>query len=55
MYKTAYNKQQEMWTVEYKGKLICLIPEWYQEDEILAETIATLLNQNSKIVVNLSI
>ncbi len=55
MYKTQYNSSHEVWSVVNKHNIICFIPRHYKEDEALAETIAKLLNENNKIVVNLEI
>lgn len=57
MYKTRFI--EENWCVVLdqlpKHKVICAVPNYYLEDEALAESIAKLLNSNDKIIINLSI
>ncbi len=57
MYKTRYI--DENWHVVLdklpKYKMVCTVPKYYLEDEALAEAIAKLLNDNDKIIINLSV
>lgn len=59
-YKTQFIDRGKEWSViladgKNKPKLICIIPNYYQNDEAIAESIATLLNRNDKIIINLDI
>jgi len=59
-YKTEYIERGSEWSViltdgKNKPKRICIVPNYYQNDEALAESIATLLNRNDKIIINLDI
>lgn len=59
-YKTQFIDRGKEWSVvqsdgKNKPKTICIIPNYYQQDEALANSIASLLNNNDKIIINLDI
>lgn len=58
MYKTEFISGE--WCITFtraypKDSVVAKIPHHYREDKALAESIAQLLNDNNKIVINLSI
>ncbi len=55
MYKTEYIGDEWCVICGPIDKVVAKIPHHYREDEAVANAIATLLNENNKIVINLSI
>ncbi len=61
MYKTRFIDEnwhvvlEELSKKNNYNKIVCSVPNYYLEDEALAEAIAKLLNENNKIIINLSV